>query len=255
MNTCNQTLDDLLVPAEGRTNIINPFFEEWNDHILSTLRCRIDSNLMNYENNGDMDLLHDCLIHSERYAKPLNSKNVLILMHPSYIFVSGMGDVKEWHKKDVEQYKSSMIEVFNNHSFMDYNIVIFDTVHHYADGSSRLLEEGIADRIFFTEYDSGAPRFEENLSDFNNKRLFFGGGYNGQHCLPSIIWRCLEKVLFEDKLRAVYDLIIECPECAGTGSLKPTSIVSKSGHNIKDEYLPSEDIISLQEFFSMVRTN
>jgi hypothetical protein len=244
------TLEELFVPAEGRTKIFNPFFEEWNDRILTTLRGSVSTGRKSYEKNGDKSLLHEAMFHSELFARPLTSTNVLILMHPSYIFISGYADLIDAHKHDAAFYSSNLAELLDRRSNLDLNVVFYDSLYSYCDESSVLLEKGLIDRVFFTEHGSGLPRDMSDFSYFNGKKPYFAGMFN-EHCLSSTMWRFMNNVCYEGSVKAVSDLVLEYPD-SGSTSLKPTKIVSRSGYNIKSEYLPSEDVLTLKQFYTLV---
>ena len=118
-------------------------------------------------------------------------------------------------------YLDNLFYVMNSSVRKDLNIVLFDTVHHYAAASSLLLERGLVDRVVFSQYDSGAPLDEEQFAFPGTKNIFVAGGYN-RLCLASSS-SYIKKNNFKKNIFAIKDMIINPPQ-DHLFSIKPKTI-------------------------------
>jgi hypothetical protein len=91
------------------------------------------------------------------------------------------------------------------------DIVVLETLHHYAAATSLLLEDGLIDKLIFTEFDNGHPIIKKELDEFSKKDvIYFGGGYN-KHCLTHSIIDIEDKIS-KNKIWGIKDLIINSPQ-------------------------------------------
>lgn len=129
----------------------------------------------------DSSLLEDCLEHSLKYSKNIKGNKIIGLVHPFYTGLSEMDCLNPFMKITYKKYINNLKKLFDK---KNKEIVIFDTIHHYAAITSRLLEEGIVDKVIITENDRGNLMNKKEGKIFNNKTIFLGGGYSGR-CLTS----------------------------------------------------------------------
>jgi hypothetical protein len=181
--TQSLALESLTICSRERNKINNPYFSKWNDVVINSVT---DRNIQ--ENNDyfgkDLILLNECENHVKKYSKPLNFETIVVLTHPLYLFLSDGSELNFIQKYSAKRYFNNLATLFENKSSIKANIVVFETLHHYADSTSKLLEEGWVDRVFFTQFDTGVPNDLSYKHFLKNKRLFFGGGYNNR-CLSS----------------------------------------------------------------------
>jgi len=240
-------LEELIVPAKNRDFVNNESFIRWNGKIMKGVVNRfngLDDQGMPDNEYGDSDkvLLNKCKSHASNYSSPLSSENIVVLTHPLYMFLSHSSLIKGAKRLAAENYYNNLSRLLNNRSSIDANIVVFDTLHHYADSTSRLLEEGFIDNVFFTKYDNGVPNDDSYKEHFSGKNLFFGGSYNTK-CLSSSVAHSLTANF--KSAWCINGLILNSP--LDKSRLESKYITFRNGRYV---ILP-EYSISLDELFEM----
>jgi hypothetical protein len=204
-------LDTLTVPLKYRNTVNNASFAVWNNHVMGNLSYKDRYNHEGDDYTGeDVILLRYCKNHVKKNAKPLNSKNVVVLTHPLFMFITHSHLLGPIRSIGANKYRDNLSKLLYSKSSIDANIVLFDTVHHYADSTSKLLEDGLIDYVFFTKYNKGVPDDEGFMKFLNLKNLYFGGGYNGK-CLTSTVRHVTGSVSCRSKW-CISSLSIDSPE-------------------------------------------
>ncbi len=210
-------LEDRL-PANNKEPVMNKEFKKWEKNILVGLR---GARSKSPEDMPDKQLYKICREHAENYRQEKDTESTVMLTHPFYLHLSHEDLINKYVLgKEADEYLENLMELVENND----NIVVLDTIHHYAAATSLLVENGIIDRVIFTENDDGKPHKMSELKDYSDKQIYFGGCYN-EDCLNEAIRNMKEVKLdyggsFED-IMAIKELVLNHPNI---GRLKPEYI-------------------------------
>ncbi len=209
-------------PSDGV--VLNKHFAKWGDHIETNLRTSIATGGDKYESGVDHDLLVACQEHANKYAKPIKADNIIALIHPLYLFLSDMDELSTPSMKDeANAYKEKLLWfLYQNFPRDNMRIITLDTLHNYAAATSLLLEQGLIDKVFFTEHDGCPLVNNKELNQFKYKTFFMAGGYN-HICLSELIEEIEKSTHHYDQIWAIQDIITNSPRPPST-SLIPSEI-------------------------------
>jgi hypothetical protein len=194
-----------LVSSTNSTGVmLNERFMPWEERVVSVLDMPgIDTNIrltralhgrvveslfLKYHYDPDKTLFDNCKSHADDFEQPLISDTLVTLVHPFYMHLCNMRRVKEHSlEEDADRYldrlKSFLGKLQKMPSRADsLGVVLFDTAHHYAAVTSRLVEEGLIDKVIFTEFGVGNPKDLTDLVPLRDKTIYVAGGYNNK-CL------------------------------------------------------------------------
>jgi len=212
----------LLSPTNSPTDtgVFNREFERWQQHISDHLLNR-DSPVSDYSDATQSELLEAARQHAASYQRPTNSPRWVTITHPFYVFLTDADSLTKLKSiYDAERYLDLLISLLTSGiQRQRANIVVFETLHHYAAATSRLLEQGIIDRVIFTEYDHGRPLDSSELG--GNRAYYSCGGYNGKCFKSSLgaIWHATRDV---SRMAVIGNLVLESPY-GGRARLVPTA--------------------------------
>jgi hypothetical protein len=259
-----------------RESVNNPYFRDieegvWNAHIIDTLRNRHDrlptrwfrrKENIDYKNNGDISLLEKGIEHVNAHFRPLTSKNVVIINHGLYPFITHSHVVHDGHEDEMSTYKNNLVKLLNSKDLLDANFVVNETLHHYIDSTSMLVEDGVVDGAFLTKYDTGTPLTNDDLemlgcknrikNEFyhalRDKNVIFVGGYNasaeGVGCLGTAMCKVLD-VVGMDNIYAIRGLVLNYP-------LAPkSSMLAQIAWYDYEESVPEEQTLTFDETLKM----
>jgi len=247
MNNYTSLIERLSMPASSINFILNPKFGEWNERIIDNLRNRTRKEKTTYRLNGDSELVAACLNHIESNSKPLDSQNVVLLMHPLYMFICDK--YNESQKLDADNYIKKFTKLLNNRDSLDANFVLLDTVHFYSGRTSLLLEDGAVDRTMLTKYDRGYLDNNSDLKYLEDKQLFVAGGYTNQ-CILHILHTLTSRSRFKDNVWAIEDLMLKNPKWdENVESIRVYDVVQSGPAS----HVPFERTIKLDEFFQITK--
>ncbi len=225
----------------GEIPILNNEFLKWKDQIILNLE-RTQNTKNEYDSDEENELLLECRKHAEQFRKPIESENVLILVHPLYLHLSHMNKVNHQSEKEANEYLEKLMKLLTQKiPKKKLNIVLVETLYHYAAASNILVKEGLVDKVVFSQYDEGYPVTETELSELKNKNIYLGGGYAG-YCLNdtiSTLYRICKK-----KLWAVSDLVLKSPISHSSIKVKPSEKI--------DVYMSKSKTISLDDFVNKI---
>ncbi|MBU5689875.1 MAG: hypothetical protein QXM68_03170 [Candidatus Aenigmatarchaeota archaeon] len=165
---------------------VNKYFEKWSPHIIENVRHRNPKCGFAYDNPPDNILLGLCEMHANvfsRYRYWVNDN--IILVHPFYVFLTHYHLLEDKTKEEAKEYLETMLEFLQEANALA-NVILLDTIHHYAAVSSHLLELGLANYVIFTLYDDGRSLYPNSINILSGTRVFLAGGYNNR-CLFSSI--------------------------------------------------------------------
>lgn len=202
-------IQELIAPTyQGTDPVFNAAFSLWRSHLVSNIRNRSSLPFNRYQTGIDADLLRIAREHVSSYSKLTDAPVWITLTHPLYLFLTHPDLITKRNERDAGKYLQNLTALLSTSFSRDkVNIVLFETLHHYAAASSRLLEQGLVDGVVFTEYDSGEVL---NRSDLGSNRTFYaGGGYN-ERCFTS----SLENIRKTTRapISVVKDLVIDSPQ-------------------------------------------
>ena len=234
---------ELIIPNNNsKYRVFNKEFKDWESHIDYHIRKRDDYE-NDYTSKKDARLLKLAKEHAFAYEKSTEAPSWITLTHPFYVFLTHGSELKSpGVKADARSYLDVLTNLLTSDICRDRaNIVIFETLHHYAAATSRLLEQGLVDKVVFTHYDTGHVLDCRELKK-GNQDYYSGGGYNGRcfkHSLSS-----MKNVVDTDQISIVTDLVIDSPEDRSDG-LMPKKIETP-----RDEAIKS---ITLAELYNALR--
>jgi hypothetical protein len=227
--------------VEGKTN--NPYFFEWKEHIEECLKNRINQNSQRYESDIEKSLLFECISHSKKNNTNLNNPSSIVLVHPFYLFLSGQNFLKYPNTiSDADNYLKSLKKLINNVNRDKYDIILLDTIHHYASTSSLLLEKNLVSKVVFTEFDNGLPLEKKDVKDLFSKKNYFAGSYN-YLCFSDSLEFFYNHVFYND-IFVIPDSIINSP-LEYKKRIKPKFISAKRYGNV-----PSSKYVSIERLIS-----
>jgi hypothetical protein len=143
-------------------------------------------------------------------------------------------------EKDAEKYLDTLIKFLQmNQENSQVDVVILDTIYHYAAASSLWLEAGMVKDVIFTEYDGGAPIVLNEFGRFIEKQILFGGGYNGL-CLANSI-DCALYFMPSDNIWAIRDLVFRNPRDSSIPSGVPIVGLPRVARVEKSKTITLED--------------
>jgi hypothetical protein len=141
-------LNDALGNGKNRSGIcLNPVFREWSAHIKNNLAHRNVTRDDSYTSGIDRELFAACSEHAKRHQKGSSHTSTVMLTHPFYMHLSHMHYIRtESTRKQADRYLGNLLTVFNKRPALKANIVVLETLHHYAAATSLLIEKGQVDR-------------------------------------------------------------------------------------------------------------
>jgi hypothetical protein len=203
-----------ILPANSCNSdiVLNRYFTDWEAHIADNLGYRNPSGGSRYESGRDSALLDLCREHAPNKRESYYGDKIIMITHPFYMHLTHMDELDtDSVKSDAEEYLDKLLGLLQMRTDnSEVSVVALETIHHYAAATSLLVENGLIDRVIFTEYDSGYPLIPEELADFKDNTIFFCGAYNGS-CLYSSI-RTMEDHISTGQIWAIRDLVLNSPQ-------------------------------------------
>ena len=199
--------------------VFNRTFEGWSSTVESGLMG--GSKELKYVGHHKR-LLKKCQRHAKSYATAKDTDNVLMMVHPFYMYLSHMNHLKGSQHKEAEDYLNNLFDLLARLPREKTSPVILETAHHYASTTSLLLEQGMIDDVIFTLPHQGYPVNDKDLKRYKGKTIFIAGGYNGNYsgsfqqirCLDQSIWALKEHASRKNKdnpLILIRELILNTP--------------------------------------------
>ena len=221
---------------------INKEFEDITDYLKECIKERKSKGNERYRKEEDKKLLKRCEEHISLFERKIETSNLIIIVHPFYLQLTDSDKLKkETIKKEANDYTQKLIKLLSERDKEKTGLIILETLHHYTATTSRLLEEGIADRVIITEYDSGAPLHEYLLEEFFDRKMYVAGGYK-KKCLKASLRAILRrKTPNEHEVYAIKDLIVDSP-LELPKSIKPKEIIG----------IDQEQVITLDEMIKLI---
>jgi hypothetical protein len=214
----DETLREKLDATSSSGYVLNERFVEWEDLVGMMTEAKIYAGEFGYNSEDCNGLFLRAKKHAEEHKKPIESENVLTVVHPLYSHLNHMHDLNSGTRAELNQYFEKLMGFLRGN--FDVGVVLLDTLQHYAAATSLLLEQGLVDQVVLTEYGRGTPVDEYELEFLSDKPLFFVGGYNGA-CLEWAIISARKKT--EGKIWAIQDLVVN-GHTKYTHSLRPIMI-------------------------------
>ena len=248
-------LRQILPANNGNNNIVlNTEFGRWEKYIDARIRTTSDlPNRNGYRVPGDHEGFEKlCIGHVQLHQGSVTSSRVMVLVHPFYQFSGHMRGVR-----GREHYQAAIAYLKRLTSFLKsrppqnvMGVVALESMPHYAAVTSRLLEEGMVDRVIFTRDNYGFAHSPQELRVFGGKTLFYGGLFNGV-CVSEAIFELEHRTeeLFSGerevpKVFAVMDIMLNANN-QGEG-VKPTEFI-----DVGRKKLPKECQITLDEIVNI----
>lgn len=209
------------LPATNTSGVLlNAAFAEWQKEIAE--RCDDpQKGTSRYYYSEEKRLFEACKKHAASYNQLLPGNRVVILTHPFYMYLTHMEWLSDCFRTDAKEYLDTMVDFLMSPE-RRVPIVLFESVFHYAAASSLLLEQGLVDRVIFTEGDGGYPLCYDDLDQLKSKEIYFGGAYNGR-CLYHSISAVKQSVHYTS-LFGISDLILNSPQDENTELWKPKQV-------------------------------
>ena len=199
------------LPANNNGNdlVLNKNFSQWDDIIDMDLRMHCG---VNYERGLAKELMQSCNKHKKRFERKTEARNIIVLVHPFYLHLTHMEELgNEQVKKEADDYLKTLMNFLKlARDRSKLGIAAFETPHHYAAATSLLLEEGLIDKVVFTEFDRGIPLKIHELDEFRNHFTYFGGMYN-RLCLSTAI-RMMQTTSSLAQVLVIPELVLDSPQ-------------------------------------------
>lgn len=201
------------LPANNDSSevVLNSNFSEWTNHITKNVIYPDKDANKRYEEGSDKELLVLCKNHAMKYQQPKGGENTIMLTHPLYLHLTHMNKIQnERVRKEVDDYLDNLLGLLNlYHDSPKVNVVLLETIHHYAAATSLLVENGFIDRVIFTLYQRGELLDTDEFTEFEGDNIFWAGGYNDL-CLTTSIQDMTDKTSSE-KIWAIDELVLNSP--------------------------------------------
>ncbi len=210
----NPNLREILQATNPNQGVVlNRQFAEWEEHLADHLVNRLNhSTLYTYNLGEDKKLFQQAQEHVEHHRQTIESNNTVIIIHPFYLPLSHKSilDGREELQKESDTYLERLVNFLHwRKEEARSRVVLFETLHHYAIGSSLLLEQGLVDDVLFTYYETGKLLQEDQNKQFKDNTVYTGGGYN-YGCLLAALGDLI--VLPVRESYAIMDLTVEHPD-------------------------------------------
>jgi len=195
----------------GSSIALNRHFSRWAGRIEEAVQNRDDGLGDFYKMQPDRGLLKACKQHAYQHARRVDAPEVVVLVHPLYLSFSDMDLLTAKTERQAHEYLQQFMGFLERRPDSSrLGVVVLDTVHHYAAGTSLLLEQGKVDQVLFTQFDRGNILHPRDLNILKGRTIFIGGGYNGR-CLQDSINDLKPLAGSEDALTGLIDLVLTCP--------------------------------------------
>jgi len=246
LTPCQSTMDGL---------VINPEFKKWEEYIRGNIKDRRRSYGHRYECDVDQELLRTCQDHVQEYSSSLTADTAVLLVHPFYLHLSHMGKLRSRRvRSDANNYLNRLFHLLSHRPSREKaGIVVLETVHHYTSVTSLLLEQKLVDGVVFTLHDDGLPLNRDDFLPFLNRRLFFGGGYNGS-CFTNSLGYAVNEVHDEDDIYVISNLVLDSP-LHHVDRLRPRKII-EGGSMVEpkqDMIFPRNHLVTLERALEMMK--
>lgn len=218
MNSRKQKYHYKLRQLLGATNspkrfATNKAFDKWNYYLQNEIWNRFAARAKKQPEDieKERELVQDCKSHIKRYSKLLAEENVLVFTHPLYAHLTHAEDINTKEAElEFDSFNYRLFGILNQRSRReDFGVVLIEDPRYYAAATSLLLERGLVNDTFLTDYDSGCLRDKKDLDCLIGKNIFVGGAYNGHgFCLKHSV-EDIEIVVPKEQIWAIKDLIME----------------------------------------------
>ncbi|MDP7179846.1 MAG: hypothetical protein QF824_01075 [Candidatus Woesearchaeota archaeon] len=166
---------------------INPRFASVEDVVTDLVGSRekyhtdpaLYSAAKHYSGPGFRELLQGSYEHRNRFARGVEeAETVLVLTHPLYRFMSQWNEVGDHEVESAIRYLDRFFGTLGDIKEDGIQVLLIESPEHYAAGTSRLVEEGLAQDVFFTEFNNGLLLVPDQYYDLiGASRIFVGGAY------------------------------------------------------------------------------
>lgn len=218
MPKLNSYVHNLLNQNNGRI-VVNKEFAKWQGEIERRIwfpdTCRDD-----YSDSTGAEIFKVAKEHVKTYRKLTNAPAWITLTHPLYVFLTHGEELKkEIIIDDANKYASNLMDLLTAGIPREKaNIILIETAYHYAAATSRMLEQGLVDDVFFTLHDSG---YMMNTEEFSTNPTYFCAGSYSNLCFRQTLKEIMERVE-HDRVNVISGLVIETPK--SVNGLFPESI-------------------------------
>lgn len=231
-------INDLL-GCSPREAIRKSPFREWEEHILYCVKepglHKADSLLLRNERLTEEDIRRyrkgdyrrvyaAARAHAQRHAREVVAPRVAVAVHPLWLSLTD-GELLQGlaQQRSEIEYLGRLEALLRGRDPSKTGIVLCETAHHYAAATHRLLEQGLADQVLFTEFGKGKLMEPDSLGILDGKKSYVCGGYNGK-CLFSVARDILLAPGNTNGVNAIANLVLESPEDTIGPLLNPSSI-------------------------------
>ncbi|MCM2325022.1 MAG: hypothetical protein NDI94_01045 [Candidatus Woesearchaeota archaeon] len=251
-NAVEIQLDDSLLEfkrsIEGGNGIgiaINPYFSGFEERIRTCLADRTaEKGTSTYGSGIDANLLALANQHINDNRTDLTSGSVLTLTHPFYMHLSEWTQAeKNRHARSADNYLRDLMGVIAMAKEKQVDIILIETLHHYAAFSSLLLEEGYVSDVILTKFDQGYSLQPEKLDQLKRRIVYSGGSYNSA-CFEQHLKELNDRLAPPDNVWILNDLVLN-GLCHRYITVAPSQVSFPYHSDLK----PSQ-IITLNEFYS-----
>ncbi len=126
-----------------------------------------------------------CKAHAAIFNKKTEADTVIMFTHPLYLHLSSWDYITtDSLKMQTDQYLERFVHLLHTIPRDRFDVAVFEGMAHYAAATNLLLENGLIDKVYFTDDHSGRLPKSTDISELEGKVFFVAGGYNDL-CLES----------------------------------------------------------------------
>jgi hypothetical protein len=207
MSKYKSLIEHVSMPISRVKSIENTPFNEWDAHVIDVIKNTPQGSVYHYATRTDRALLDACNMHIKEHSRELTAENQVILVHPFFMHVKNHEYIAPVHEKAVAEYLDNIAKLCSNRNGK-YDIIIMDSAHSYALGSSKLLVNGAIDGVIITKPFGGHVDDVADLKMIRDKDTTFGGTFN-KLCLSAAISDSMYAFSSDKRVYAFKDLCIE----------------------------------------------
>ena len=171
----------------GDGPLFNPRFRGWQECIEEEFaedgegKFNPKYGLGNINYSQDPELLEASLKHIQEHRRTKQERVEVVLVHPYYLLQKSQEAMTPQHRIQAEVYLNNLMTILNaSQDNAAVGLTIFEDLYNYSSLTSLLLESGNIDNVVLTTHGRGSILNPADLEYLNGKKVFVGGGYNGE---------------------------------------------------------------------------
>ena len=154
---------------------VHRVFSRWEDYVSCFAKTQQGGGSGLYEQEPDASILQKAQEHRDHHERSIGDKeDVFVLVHPFFATQVHQETFTSQQQETHKQYLRNLEFLIDKQK----TIIVLDSAFHYATATSKLLEQGRINTVYFTQAKRGLLRDPQRVQRFRG-RVFFGGCYSG----------------------------------------------------------------------------